>query len=130
MAVNRLRVQTVFREDATRAVADCHDLASEVRCQAGRIVSHIPVSLDGYRCSLQISAQRFCSLLYSLPAASRSCVLAACRAADNQWLSGYDSKDVLSGKPGVLVHHPGHNPGIGLHIRGRDVSASTDKVVN
>ena len=55
--------------------------------------------------------------------------LAPGRAPEGDRLAG-DDRRVVAGELAVLVHHPGHDLGVRVHVRGRDVAVGADELAD
>ena len=54
-------------------------------------------------------------------------LVAALGAAEADRLAGHDARDRVAGVHGVRVHHPGHDLGVGVDVRRRDVLLGPDE---
>ncbi len=75
----------------------------------------------------QVHAEVAGGLDDAVDAAAGGRLVATLRAAEADRLAGDDARDGVAGVHRVGVHHPGHDLGVGVDVRGRDVLLGADE---
>ena len=120
---HRLEVQTLGIVDTTFGVGHGDYFAAEhLGDEFVRELARITVALHSHRRLGQVNVQHPGCLADTVHAAFGRRVTPARGATQRDGLAGDHTRHVVASDDAVLVHHPGHDLRISVHIRGRDIS--------
>ncbi len=124
---DRLRVQPVGVEDGAPGVADGHDGGALLIVEeAGRVVPHVPVALDGDGGRAEVHLQALGGLPGGVHDPPGRGLLPPLGPPNDQGLPRHHAGHGVSLVHAEGVHDPGHDLGVGVDVRGGDVLLRTD----
>ncbi len=125
------RVDAVEVTDRPLAVADGDYFRPEhFLAEPGGVIAGVAVAVHGHGGFAEVDAERPGGLADGEHTAAGGSVAAARRSANSQRFTRDDTELRLAGDDGVFIHHPGHDLGGGIDVRGGDVFFRPDERIN
>ena len=120
-------VEAVRVVDAAGRVGDGDDRRALLADQPGRDRAGVAEALDRDARLRQVHPEVARRLDDGVDAATGRRLVAALGAAEADRLAGDDARDGVARVHRIGVHHPGHDLGVGVDVRGRDVLLGADQ---
>ena len=127
--VEGVRVDARVAADRPGGIGDADHLGPELLHDPGRPRADVAVALDDEGRVGRAQPEVRGGLAEHVDAAPAGRRLAAVRALQRDRLAGDDRRRVAV-ELSVLVHHPGHHLGVGVHVRGGDVPRGAEDLLD